>query len=131
MSWRAVAFTASNAFGRNPARGGESDRFGLIDATSNWGRAAAAPPCAWGEPELGDSRIARRNDAIGMRRDMSGPPRDWTPRMVRRTCRRELVRLSSWLRFRLSVGASANIHARVSHLAERGTASLKHAHAAS
>ena len=41
------------------------------------------------------------------------------------------VSLSGWLRFRISVGASADIHARVSHLAERGTASLKHAHAAS
>ena len=38
--------------------------------------------------------------------------------------------LSSWLRFRIDVGAPANINARISHLAESETASLKNAHAA-
>jgi hypothetical protein len=36
----------------------------------------------------------------------------------------------SWLRFRIDVGAPANINARISHLAESETASLKNAHAA-
>ena len=38
--------------------------------------------------------------------------------------------LSSWLRFRIDVGAPANINARISHLAESETASLKNAPAA-
>jgi putative transposase len=41
-----------------------------------------------------------------------------------RAVRRELS-LSSWLRFRIDVGAPANINARISHLAEGETASLK------
>ena len=38
--------------------------------------------------------------------------------------------LSSWLRFRIDVGAPANIKARISHLAESKRASLEYVYAA-